>query len=142
MNSYLQGLITGAVLGSSLFFFIGSSPASYYDIDDVMKKVEEEWQELQQAISEQDIVHIEHELGDILMSLASLGRHLQTPPESALRKANNRFKTRFMLMENIAKHSNLALDQLTDQELDDLWNQAKQQTTSLQNGEKTGIITK
>tara|TARA_B100000575_G_C22876571_1_gene511123 strand:- start:155 stop:370 length:216 start_codon:yes stop_codon:yes gene_type:complete len=39
MNSYLQGLITGAVLGSSLFFFIGSSPAPYYDIDDVMKKV-------------------------------------------------------------------------------------------------------
>ena len=41
MNSYLQGLLTGAVLCSSLFLFIGSAPASYYSIDDVMSVVED-----------------------------------------------------------------------------------------------------
>jgi hypothetical protein len=41
MNSYLQGLLTGTVLCSSLFLFIGSAPASYYSIDDVMGIVED-----------------------------------------------------------------------------------------------------
>ena len=71
---------------------------------------------------------IEHELGDVLMSLASLGRHLHTPPESALRKVNNRFKHRFMQMEQIAKQQNIQLDNLTDQQLDELWEEAKKST--------------
>ena len=112
------------------------------NIDGVLEKVAEEWNELQDAISSNDLVEIEHELGDMLMSLASLGRHLQTPPEAALRKANNRFKSRFMMMEQIAKDKHIELDQLTDSELDMLWNEAKQQTTSLQNEEKKGMPTK
>jgi MazG family protein len=96
-------------------------------VEGVLEKVEEEWQELQQAILTHDPLEIEHELGDLLMSLASLGRHLHIPPESALRKANNRFKSRFIQMEEIAMQKNFQLDELTDQQLDELWNTAKQQ---------------
>ena len=112
------------------------------NIDGVLDKVSEEWEELQEAISSKDPIQIEHELGDMLMSLASLGRHVQTPPEAALRKANNRFKSRFMMMEQLAKSKGWQLDQLSDSELDMLWNEAKQQTTSLQIQEKKGTTTK
>ena len=97
-------------------------------LDGVLEKVREEWDELQQAILTEDPLKIEHELGDVLMSLASLGRHLHTPPESSLRKANNRFKNRFMQMEQIAKQQNIQLDNLTDQQLDELWEEAKKST--------------
>ena len=98
------------------------------NLDGVMEKIKEEWSELEQAILTKDPIKIEHELGDVLMSIASLGRHLHTPPESALRKANNRFKNRFMQMEQIAKQQNMQLEALTDKQLDELWEKAKKST--------------
>ena len=97
----------------------------------VMDKVSEEIGELQEAIKSGDQAAIEHELGDVLMSLASLGRHLDTPPEAALRRANDRFASRFATLERLAKEDGVALTGSTDAAvLDALWERAKQEETS------------
>jgi MazG family protein len=96
------------------------------DVQGVLNKVEEELIELREAISTNDGKAIAHELGDVLMSVASLGRHLETPPESALRTANDRFAQRFAQMERLAVEQGIPLTGSTDDALlNQLWEQAK-----------------
>ena len=65
----------------------------------VLKKVEEESQELTAALLTQDLDQQEHELGDLLFALTNLARHLNLDAETALRKAGKRFSTRFRYIE-------------------------------------------
>src|SRR5439155_17083686 len=60
-------------------------------IKGVRAKLDEELRELDEAIAAKDKNAIEHELGDVLFSLANLSRFLQTPAEDAVRQANRRF---------------------------------------------------
>lgn len=65
---------------------------------DVWLKVEEEFAELQEAMDNDVMSEIEHELGDVLFSLAQLARHYELDPEQVLRIANDRFLGRFEKM--------------------------------------------
>lgn len=65
---------------------------------DVWLKVEEEYAELQEAMDNDVMSEIEHELGDVLFSLAQLARHYELDPEQVLRTANARFLGRFEKM--------------------------------------------
>ncbi|HEY8270048.1 MAG TPA: nucleoside triphosphate pyrophosphohydrolase [Pseudobdellovibrionaceae bacterium] len=65
---------------------------------EVWLKVEEEIAELQEAIDNDVMSEIEHELGDVLFSLAQLARHYELDPEQVLRAANTRFLGRFEKM--------------------------------------------
>lgn len=65
---------------------------------DVWLKVEEEYEELQEAMDNDVLAEIEHELGDVLFSLAQLARHYELDPEQVLRTANSRFLGRFEKM--------------------------------------------
>ena len=61
-----------------------------------------------------------------MLATASLGRHLNTPPEATLREANDRFSRRFARVEALAKLEGLELHEHTDAcALDRLWEQAK-----------------
>ncbi len=91
-------------------------------VDQVYEKVEEELQELKEAISEQDQDHIEEEFGDVLFAMINYGRFLNVDPETALEKINKKFKARF---EYIEKHATRDLDDMTLEEMDLLWNEAK-----------------
>ncbi|MEC7987135.1 MAG: MazG nucleotide pyrophosphohydrolase domain-containing protein, partial [Myxococcota bacterium] len=93
--------------------------------DEVMHKVDEELIELKDAIKTRNATSIQHELGDVLMALCSLGRHLSTPAESALREANERFHTRFVEMERIAASDRTRLGDLNAAQKEALWEQAK-----------------
>ena len=66
------------------------------------------------------------------MSLCSLGRHLEAPPEESLREANNRFKSRFGLMEEMARERGIDLAAASDETLDSLWREAKIKSGSRQ----------
>jgi tetrapyrrole methylase family protein/MazG family protein len=92
------------------------------DATGVIEKIEEELSELKEAIESKDKEEMEHELGDLLMSCANLGRKLQIPPELALKKATTRFQRRFQWMET---HKNKSLSLLSSDELEELWSQAK-----------------
>jgi MazG family protein len=91
----------------------------------VMAKVDEELGELRQAIESGAIPRIEHELGDLLMAISSLGRHLGTPPEAALRLANDRFASRFGAMEDASAARERLLQDMSASELEQLWEEAK-----------------
>lgn len=65
---------------------------------DVWLKVQEEIDELQEAMDNDVQSEIEHEIGDVLFSVAQLARHYDLEPEQLLRTANSRFLTRFQTM--------------------------------------------
>ncbi|MEC4674389.1 MAG: nucleoside triphosphate pyrophosphohydrolase [Nitrospirota bacterium] len=70
---------------------------------------------------------IEHELGDVLFTLANMARFLKLNPEDALRKATNRFAARFQYMETQAAAAGQDLHALTLDEWDHWWEEAKKQ---------------
>ena len=89
---------------------------------DVFDKIQEEILELKEAMVSQNEHEIEHELGDILMACANLGRKLNISSEFALKKATRRFHDRFQWME---QYHDGDLSTLSAQELEQLWNTAK-----------------
>ncbi|MGH8120552.1 MAG: nucleoside triphosphate pyrophosphohydrolase, partial [Gammaproteobacteria bacterium] len=93
---------------------------------DVLKKIAEEFTELGAEITgTREPSRITHELGDILFALVNLARHLRVDAEGALRSANHRFEQRFRYIEDRLRESNLTPDQVTLEELEKLWQEAK-----------------
>jgi tetrapyrrole methylase family protein/MazG family protein len=93
------------------------------NLDGVWEKLEEERQELIEAIRMGNPERVESELGDLLFTVVNIARWEKVDAESALRKMLDRFTARFQAMEELASKP---LSELTAQEWDDLWNQAKQ----------------
>ncbi|HSF87272.1 MAG TPA: nucleoside triphosphate pyrophosphohydrolase [Acidimicrobiia bacterium] len=89
----------------------------------VLAKLREEVGELAQDID--DRTAATHELGDVLFSVVNLARHLDIDSEIAFRMANDRFEARFRTVETLAAQESRALDSLTLEELDELWERAK-----------------
>lgn len=96
------------------------------NIDGVLDKVREEVEELEEAIKEGNPEHIKSEIGDLLFTVVNLARWQKLDAEDALRMMLNRFQTRFSTMET---HATKPLTELTFDEWDDLWNQAKKLTS-------------
>lgn len=97
------------------------------DASQVLAQLKSEVLELEHAISEKNLNHIKHEIGDVLFSTAQLARHLNTEPESDLREANRRFIKRFEKMISYTK-SLAEFIALTSSEKEKLWALAKQNT--------------
>ena len=95
------------------------------NVEGVMLKVEEEFAELREALEEGSDKEINHELGDVLFSLAQLGRHLEMDPEQVLRRANTRFETRFSKMIDVATSEKKDWHALTLEEKESFWLKAK-----------------
>ena len=70
---------------------------------------------------------LEDEVGDLFFVLVNIARYLSLDPESALRKTNRKFKRRFQWMEERLRASGRAPQQASMDELESLWQQAKQQ---------------
>ncbi|WP_417439730.1 nucleoside triphosphate pyrophosphohydrolase [Idiomarina abyssalis] len=93
------------------------------EAEPVYAKVDEEIQEVKEA-TDQD--HIEEEIGDLLFAVVNLARHKQVNPEAALQRANEKFKSRFQTIEQrLSEKGKHATDCNLD-ELEALWQQAKQ----------------
>ena len=97
------------------------------DLNDVINKVDEELNELKEAIDNKNKLHIEEELGDLLFTIVNLSRHLKLDPEQTLRKSNNKFISRFNIMENILDEKKIEWHDLKKSDLLNLWNKAKDQ---------------
>ena len=74
---------------------------------------------------------LEDEVGDLFFVLVNIARYLSLDPESALRKTNRKFKRRFQWMEEQLRTSGRGPAQASADELEELWQQAKQQETRL-----------
>jgi len=92
------------------------------DITGVLDKVREEAGEL---AAESDKIRQLDELGDLFFALANLARKLDIDPEEALQRCNSRFAARFADIERQARERNLKLEDLSLQELDKMWDEAK-----------------
>jgi len=93
--------------------------------EDVWMKVEEEVEELKDAVSESDQSHMEEEFGDVLFSLINYARFLQIDAETALEKVNKKFLRRFGRIEQIAAEEGKQLVEMTLEEMDAIWNRIK-----------------
>jgi MazG family protein len=69
---------------------------------------------------------LEEEVGDLLFVLVNIARFLSLDPESALRKTNRKFKRRFQWIEQQLEKSHRTPDKAEMEELESLWQQAKQ----------------
>ena len=92
---------------------------------DVLEKVDEEMEELRQAVESADPAHIEEELGDLLFTVANLARKLRVDPESALRAANGKFTRRFRGIEQRLAARGRSLHDATPEELEREWQAVK-----------------
>lgn len=100
----------------------------WQNAEGILGKIEEEAHELHEARQSKDPEKIDHEYGDLLFTLANLGRFLKIDPEGALRRATKRFMKRFKHLEEAAGQKKRALPSLSPEEWDKLWEEAKSET--------------
>jgi XTP/dITP diphosphohydrolase len=93
--------------------------------EDVWLKVEEETNELHEAINLNDNAKIEEEFGDLLFSLINYARFLQIDAEVALERTNKKFIHRFQQIESIAAEQGRNLADMSLEEMDAIWNKVK-----------------
>lgn len=96
-------------------------------IENVWLKVEEETKELKEAVSSGNKDAIEDEFGDLLFALVNYSRFLNVDPEAALERTNIKFKNRFEYIEKTALVLNKNLNEMTLDEMDEIWNKAKRE---------------
>jgi MazG family protein len=92
--------------------------------DDVIDKIDEEVRELREAAT-QGRDRTEDEIGDLLFSIANLARKLGIEPESALRRANDKFSARFAGVEAALEEDGRTVHQATLDELESAWQRIK-----------------
>ncbi len=98
------------------------------DVDPVWDKIHEELSELREAHSKGDKEHISEEMGDLFFALVNLCRFLDIPAEDALRKTNEKFTSRFRLVEKELERRGSSVDEASLDEMDEIWEQSKLET--------------
>jgi MazG family protein len=101
-------------------------------VDDIFEKLQEEVNELREAISahadtkdEADHARVREEIGDLLFVVTNIARRLNVEPEAALKLSNRKFRRRFSHIETRLREQNRKFDQTTLEELEKLWQEAK-----------------
>ncbi|MEO6637503.1 MAG: nucleoside triphosphate pyrophosphohydrolase [Ginsengibacter sp.] len=95
--------------------------------EQVWDKIEEEKNELLEAVNSGNVAHIEEEAGDLFFSVINYVRFLNVDAENALELTNKKFISRFTKMEKLAKQNGKNLTNMTLGEMDTMWNEIKKQ---------------
>jgi XTP/dITP diphosphohydrolase len=95
------------------------------EANEALEKVYEELDELKEAVSDNQLVEAEKEIGDVLFSVINYARYLNIDAERALELTNKKFIQRFQWMENKAAEDHKLLQDMSLAEMDVLWNLAK-----------------
>jgi len=93
--------------------------------EQVWEKLQEELGELKAEVDAGHAEQMEGEFGDLLFSLINYARFLEVNPENALEKTNQKFIKRFTYLESQAAARGLQLQNMSLQEMDAFWNEAK-----------------
>ncbi|MGK7371604.1 MAG: MazG nucleotide pyrophosphohydrolase domain-containing protein, partial [Candidatus Halalkalibacterium sp. M3_1C_030] len=91
----------------------------------VWGKLEEELSELKEVLEESDLEKSKEEFGDLLFSLVNVGRFFDLNAEGSLRLTNSKFIKRFRYIEKQVKHSDRSMDEVSLEEMDGFWEEAK-----------------
>ncbi len=96
------------------------------DEEPVFDKIREELEELKVNVSlNKSHKEIEDEFGDLLFSIVNFARFHKINPEDALRRTVSKFKERFSSIEKFAEENKIAIEDMTLEEMDVIWNKAK-----------------
>ena len=111
-------------------YHIGTRAASvgfdWTRLGDVVDKIQEEVDELREVVEgPADPARAEEEMGDLLFAIANLARKLGIEPETALRKANDKFTRRFGTLERTVALSGRTMREMSLEELEAEWQRAK-----------------
>ncbi|HEX3281471.1 MAG TPA: nucleoside triphosphate pyrophosphohydrolase [Pyrinomonadaceae bacterium] len=105
-------------------------------IEDIFAKLEEEMNELRDAIanhassnSEADHTRVREEIGDLLFAVTNIARHLHVEPEAALKLTNRKFRRRFGYIEKKLQERGDGFDATSLNEMETLWQEAKRSET-------------
>jgi len=96
------------------------------ELGEALPKLDEEIEEFKQSLKSKDASAIEDELGDIFFMLVNISRFLEINPEDALRKTISKFIHRFRFIEERAANAGRSLNDMTLEEMEALWQQAKE----------------
>ena len=91
----------------------------------IFEKLDEEVQELKEAIEHGQAENAAEEIGDLLFVLVNLARHLDVEPETALKITNRKFRKRFRYIEDNLGADGQGLSEVGLEKMDELWNKAK-----------------
>jgi MazG family protein len=94
-------------------------------MDEVLEKVQEELAEFQEALATGNTDEIATEFGDVMFTLTNVARLAKVHPETALARSTDKFEKRYRKMENELACRGLALKDIPRQELELLWDKAK-----------------
>jgi nucleoside triphosphate diphosphatase len=92
---------------------------------DVVAKIKEEVAELERAVQSEGQARVEEEMGDLLFAIANLARKLGIEPESALRKANQKFTERFQKLEDALHDRDRSVHEASLDEMEAEWARIK-----------------
>ena len=93
--------------------------------EEVLAKVKEELEELSTEIDSGDLNQMEAEFGDVMFSLVNYARFLKINPETALERTNKKFIKRFNYIEENAEKFQRKVSELSIEEMEVLWQEAK-----------------
>ena len=96
------------------------------DKDGAISKINEEINELLNAVEHNSQPEIEDEFGDLLFSCVNVSRFLNVDSEEALKKATDKFIKRFQIVEKLADEKGISMKKSSLEELDMLWDNAKE----------------
>lgn len=95
------------------------------DATPVVAKIQEELDEVREAMDNGQAAQVAEEVGDLLFVMVNLARHLQVDAEDALRQANAKFERRFRFIEEALKAQDRSPQEASLEEMDALWDAAK-----------------
>jgi MazG family protein len=108
------------------------------DVDEIFDKLQEEVEELREAIRDKRAAgpesesasgsahqRVREEVGDLLFAVTNIARHLDAEPEAALKLTNRKFRRRFRHIERGLRERGRELGQATIDEMEELWQEAK-----------------
>ncbi len=100
--------------------------------DQIIKKIEEELNEVREVITNDKVKvqeDLSDEIGDLIFSCINLARYYQINPEIALKNTNNKFIERFNYIEDELRKKNISILDASLEEMDRLWDESKTNAT-------------
>jgi tetrapyrrole methylase family protein/MazG family protein len=102
------------------------------NVEEIFDKLHEELDELRDAIQthantndEEDHAKVREEVGDLLFVITNIARRLNVEPEAALKLSNRKFRRRFNFIEKELRDQNRGFDDVSIDDLEELWQEAK-----------------
>ncbi len=95
--------------------------------DDIIDKIEEECEEVRNALHTEHSRRVEQELGDLLFATLNFARYYGVDPQKSLQRGKRKFEIRFRYIQRLMKQDDILPQNLTPQELDEYWEKAKKE---------------